>query len=92
MSLRSGNSFSALGSIAILLVRLLRLPWSQLLGGSRDQIVDALSHAWIDGSSLRTYRRAERGAAQVVGSGRPQPAGRSPRDACVEGEIGYRAH
>jgi 2-methylcitrate dehydratase len=29
-----------------------------LLGGTRDQIVNALSHAWIDGQSLRTYRHA----------------------------------
>jgi 2-methylcitrate dehydratase len=29
-----------------------------MLGGSRDQIIDALSQAWVDGSSLRTYRHA----------------------------------
>ncbi|MRR34432.1 2-methylcitrate dehydratase, partial [bacterium] len=31
---------------------------TRLLGGSREQIVDALSQAWIDGQSLRTYRHA----------------------------------
>jgi len=29
-----------------------------MLGGNRDQIIDALSQAWVDGSSLRTYRHA----------------------------------
>jgi len=31
---------------------------TKLLGGSEAQIVDALSHAWIDGGALRTYRHA----------------------------------
>jgi len=30
----------------------------QLLGGSEAQIVDVLSHAFVDGSALRTYRHA----------------------------------
>ena len=29
-----------------------------MLGGSRQQIIDALSNAWIDGGALRTYRHA----------------------------------
>jgi 2-methylcitrate dehydratase len=31
---------------------------SRLLGATRDQIVDALSQAFVDGQSLRTYRHA----------------------------------
>jgi 2-methylcitrate dehydratase len=31
---------------------------TQLMGGTREQIVAALSNAWIDGGSLRTYRHA----------------------------------
>jgi 2-methylcitrate dehydratase len=31
---------------------------AQMLGLSRDQILDALSLAWVDGQSLRTYRHA----------------------------------
>ncbi len=31
---------------------------THLLGGSRDQIIDALSQAWVDGQALRTYRHA----------------------------------
>ena len=29
-----------------------------MLGGSREQIVSALSNAWTDGGSLRLYRHA----------------------------------
>jgi 2-methylcitrate dehydratase len=29
-----------------------------MLGGTRDQIIAAVSHAWIDGGALRTYRHA----------------------------------
>src|SRR5690606_39321626 len=31
---------------------------TRLLGGSRDRIVAALSHAWLDGGALRAYRHA----------------------------------
>jgi 2-methylcitrate dehydratase PrpD len=32
-----------------------------MLGVSRDRVIDALSRAWVDGRSLRTYRRAPKG-------------------------------
>ena len=51
------NSFNRVGLDHVLLVRVASTAVvTQLLGGTREQIVDALSHAWIDGSSLRTYR------------------------------------
>jgi 2-methylcitrate dehydratase len=31
---------------------------TRLLGGTRDQIVNAVSNAWLDGGALRTYRHA----------------------------------
>ena len=31
---------------------------THLLGGSREQIIDSVSNAWIDGGALRTYRHA----------------------------------
>ena len=53
------NSFNRVGLDHVLLVRVASTAVvTRLLGGSHDQIVDALSHAWIDGSSLRTYRHA----------------------------------
>jgi 2-methylcitrate dehydratase len=53
------NSFNRVGLDHVLLVRVASTAVvTRLLGGTRDQIVDALSHAWIDGSALRTYRHA----------------------------------
>jgi 2-methylcitrate dehydratase len=61
-----------------------------LLGGSREQIINALSHAWLDGSALRTYRHAPN-----TGSRKSWAAGdatsRAVRLALIAltGEMGY---
>ena len=53
------NSFNRVGLDHVLLVRVASAGVvTRMLGGSRDQIVDALSQAWVDGCSLRTYRHA----------------------------------
>jgi 2-methylcitrate dehydratase len=53
------NSFNKVGLDHVLLVRVASTAVAtHMLGGSRDQIIDALSQAWVDGSSLRTYRHA----------------------------------
>ena len=54
-----GNSFNRVGLDHVLLVRVASTAVStHMLGGTRDQIIAALSQAWVDGSSLRTYRHA----------------------------------
>ena len=53
------NSFNRVGLDHVLLVRIASTAVAAaLLGGTREQIVNALSHAWVDGSALRTYRHA----------------------------------
>ena len=53
------NSFNKVGLDHVLLVRVASTAVAtHMLGGNRDQIIDALSQAWADGSSLRTYRHA----------------------------------
>jgi 2-methylcitrate dehydratase len=53
------NSFNRVGLDHVLLVRVASTAVaSALLGGTREQVINALSHAWIDGSALRTYRHA----------------------------------
>jgi 2-methylcitrate dehydratase len=53
------NSFNRVGLDHVLLVRIASTAVAtHMLGGSREQIISALSHAWVDGSSLRTYRHA----------------------------------
>jgi len=53
------NSFNRVGLDHVLLVKVASAAVSaRMLGGDVDQVVDALSHAWVDGQSLRTYRHA----------------------------------
>ncbi len=53
------NSYNRVGLDHVLLVRVASTAVvTKLLGGSRDQIVDAVSQAWADGCALRTYRHA----------------------------------
>ena len=53
------NSFNRVGLDHVLLVRIASTAVAtQLLGGSREQAINAVSNAWIDGGALRTYRHA----------------------------------
>ena len=53
------NSFNRVGLDHVLLVRVASTAVvTAMLGGSREQIISAVSNAWIDGGSLRTYRHA----------------------------------
>ncbi len=53
------NSFNRVGLDHVLLVRIASTAvTAAMLGGTRDQVINALSHAWLDGSALRTYRHA----------------------------------
>jgi 2-methylcitrate dehydratase len=53
------NSFNKVGLDHVVLVKVASTAVvAQMLGLSREQILDALSLAWVDGQSLRTYRHA----------------------------------
>ena len=53
------NAFNRVGLDHVMLVRIASTAVAaRLLGGSREQVLNALSHAWIDGCALRTYRHA----------------------------------
>jgi 2-methylcitrate dehydratase len=53
------NSFNKVGLDHVVLVKVASTAVvAQMLGLSRKQILDALSLAWVDGQSLRTYRHA----------------------------------
>ncbi len=53
------NSYNRVGLDHVLLVRVATTAVvTKMLGGTRDQIIDAVSQAWVDGCSLRTYRHA----------------------------------
>jgi 2-methylcitrate dehydratase len=53
------NSFNKVGLDHVVLVKVASTAVvSKLLGLTEDQTIDAVSQAWVDGQSLRTYRHA----------------------------------
>lgn len=53
------NSFNRVGLDHVVLVKVASTAVAaKLLGADREQLLAALSHAWVDGQSLRTYRHA----------------------------------
>jgi 2-methylcitrate dehydratase len=53
------NSFNRVGLDHVVLVKVASTAVvAKLLGADREQIIAALSHAWVDGQALRTYRHA----------------------------------
>ena len=85
------NSFNRVGLDHVLLVRVASTAVvTALLGGTHAQIVDALSHAFIDGSALRIYRHAPNaGPRKSWAAG--DATSRAVRLALLvlKGEIGY---
>ena len=85
------NSYNRVGLDHVLLVRVASTAVvTRMLGGDRDQVLNAVSNAWIDGGALRTYRHAPN-----TGSRKSWAAGdatsRAVRLALIAmtGEMGY---
>jgi 2-methylcitrate dehydratase len=85
------HSFNRVGLDHVLLVRIASTAVvTRLLGGSRDEVLNAVSNAFIDGGALRTYRHAPN-----TGSRKSWAAGdatsRAVRLALMarQGEMGY---
>ena len=85
------NAFNRVGLDHVLLVRIASTAVvTHMLGGTRQQIVNALSNAFIDGGALRTYRHAPNtGPRKSWAAG--DAASRAVRHAlmAVAGEEGY---
>ena len=85
------NSFNRVGLDHVLLVKVASTAVvSSMLDLSRDEIINAVSNAWIDGQSLRTYRHAPN-----TGSRKSWAAGDATSRAvrlalmAAKGEMGY---
>jgi 2-methylcitrate dehydratase len=85
------NSFNRVGLDHVLLVRVASTAVvTHMLGGNREQVIDAVSNAWVDGGALRTYRHAPN-----TGSRKSWAAGDACRRAVtlalmtMQGEMGY---
>ena len=85
------NSFNRVGLCHVLLVRVASTAIAtHMLGGSKEQIIDALSQAWLDGSSLRTYRHAPNaGPRKSWAAGDATSRAVRLADLTLRGEIGY---
>lgn len=85
------NSYNKAGLDHVLLVRIASTAVvTKMLGGNKEQVINAVSNAWIDGGALRTYRHAPN-----TGSRKSWAAGDACRRAvtlalmAVGGEMGY---
>lgn len=85
------NSFNRIGFDHIILVKVASTAVStQLLGGNFDQIADAVSNAWIDTGSLRTYRHAPNtGSRKSWAAGDATSRGVQLAIFTMQGEMGY---
>ncbi|MEO1203786.1 MAG: bifunctional 2-methylcitrate dehydratase/aconitate hydratase [Pseudomonadota bacterium] len=84
------NSFNRVGLCHVLLVRVASTAVvTKLMGGNREQIMAALSQAWVDGSSLRTYRHAPNaGSRKSWAAGDATSRAVRLADISVRGEMG----
>jgi 2-methylcitrate dehydratase len=85
------NSFNRVGLDHVILVKVASTAViTQMLGGDRDTIINALSNVFVDGQSLRTYRHAPN-----TGSRKSWAAGDAASRAvwlslmAMKGEMGY---
>jgi 2-methylcitrate dehydratase len=87
------HSFNRVGLDHVLLVRIASTTVvTRLLGGGRDEVVNALSHAFLDGGALRAYRHAPNtGPRKSWAAG--DATSRAVRLALLarQGEMGYPA-
>ena len=85
------NCFNRAGLDHVMLVRIASTAISaQMLGCSRDECLNAVSHAWLDGSSLRTYRHAPNtGSRKSWAAGDASARGVFLALIAERGEMGY---
>ena len=85
------NSFNRVGLDHVLLVRIATTAVvTKMLGGTREQIINAVSNAWIDGGALRTYRHAPNtGSRKSWAAGDATSRGVRHALIALTGEMGY---
>ena len=85
------NSFNRVGLDHVLLVRVATAAVvTHMLGGDRDTVINAVSHAWLDGCSLRTYRHAPNtGSRKSWAAGDATSRGVRLALIAMSGEMGY---
>ncbi|MCG7602178.1 2-methylcitrate dehydratase [Halomonas sp. McH1-25] len=84
------NSFNRVGLDHVVLVKVASTAVvAKLMGADREQLLSALSHAWADGQSLRTYRHAPNaGSRKSWAAGDATSRGVRLADIAMRGEMG----
>jgi 2-methylcitrate dehydratase len=87
------NSFNRVGLDHVILVRIASTAVATaMLGGTRDQVINAISNAWLDGGALRTYRHAPNtGSRKSWAAGDATSRGVRLALIALTGEMGYPA-
>ncbi len=85
------NCFNCVGLDHVMLVRIASTAVAaRMLGCNRDELLNAVSHAWLDGSSLRTYRHAPNtGSRKSWAAGDASARGLFLALMAQRGEMGY---
>jgi 2-methylcitrate dehydratase len=85
------NAFNRVGLDHVVLVKVATTAvTAQMLGGTKGEIINALSNAWIDGQSLRTYRHAPNtGSRKSWAAGDATARGVRLALMALKGEMGY---
>ncbi|MDN5938271.1 MAG: bifunctional 2-methylcitrate dehydratase/aconitate hydratase [Salinisphaera sp.] len=85
------NSFNRVGLDHVLLVRIATTAVvTRMLGGSKEEVLNAVTHAWVDGGALRSYRHAPNtGPRKSWAAGDATSRGVLLALRVLRGEIGY---
>ena len=85
------NSYNRVGLDHVILVRVATTAVATgMLGGTREQVINAVSNAWLDGGALRTYRHAPNtGSRKSWAAGDATSRGLRHALIAMTGEMGY---
>jgi len=85
------NSFNRVGLDHVILVKVATTAVvTRMLGGTKDDVINAVSNAWIDGHALRTYRHAPNtGSRKSWAAGDATSRGVRLAMMAMQGEMGY---
>lgn len=85
------NSYNRVGLDHVVLVKVATTAVvTRMLGGSREEVINAVSNAWIDGQSLRTYRHSPNtGSRKSWAAGDATSRGVRLSLMALKGEMGY---
>jgi 2-methylcitrate dehydratase len=85
------NSFNRVGLDHVVLVKVATTAVAaRMMGGTKEEVINALSNAWVDGQSLRTYRHSPNtGSRKSWAAGDATARGVRLALMALKGEMGY---